>query len=154
MDLKLLVDTLQIFLAPAFPYLLTAADEATGEVGKQMGGGALEKVKKVWGKLRPAMEERPAALEAAKDAAKAAPDADEQGAWRVQLRKILEADPDLAQELQALVLPQQQYQAQVQGDGAIAQGEGAVAAGAGGVAIGGSVHGSVILGGGRKDEGS
>jgi hypothetical protein len=151
MDLKLLVDALQIFLAPALPYLLTAADKATGEVGKQVGGAALEKAKTVWGKLRPAVEARPAALEAAQDAAKAAPDADEQAAWRIQLRKILENDPELAQELQNLVKPQQHYQAQVQGGGAIAQGTGAVAAGAGGIAMGGSVQGSVIQGG-REDK--
>ena len=143
MDFMLLAETLRIFLAPTLPYLLTAAGKASEEAGKKVGGAAVDKAKEVWGKLRPAVEAKPAALEAARDAARAADDTDAQTVWKVQLKKILEGDPALARQLECLLPPR--YQAQVLGSGAIAQGPGAVAAGERGVAVGGDVRGSVIL---------
>ena len=147
MDLALLADTLRIFLAPALPYLLKAVGKASEEAGKKVGGEAVEKAQEVWQKLRPAVEDRPGALTAAKDAAAAPKDEESQTVWKVQLRKILEGDEDLARAVEKMLPPREHFQARVEGDGAIAQGNRAVAAGQGGVAVGGDVHGSVIVGG-------
>ena len=153
MDYTLLADALRLFLAPALPFLLKAVAGASAEAGKKMGGAAAEKAQEVWGKLLPAVRTRPAAFEAAQDAAQAEDDTDAQTVWKVQLRKILEGDAALADVLSELLDRQHQMQAQVVGDGAIAQGAGAVAAGKGGVAVGGDVRGSVIITSGQRDDG-
>src|SRR5262249_23844430 len=85
----------------------------------------------------------------AADVAKAPDDGDARAALRLQLRKILEADPELASELARMVdTPgaKTRYQATLRGSGAIAQGPGAVAAGKGGVAVGGKVQGDLSVG--------
>ena len=150
MDPKLLADALTTFLAPAMPYLIHGGEKAVGEVGKKIGEDGLEIAKKLWAKLRPKAEASPRVKEAAEEVAVAPEDGDAQAALRLQIRKILEADPALAAELARLVEaagPRTTYQATVYGKGAIAQGKGAVAAGAGGVAVGGSVKGDVRVGG-------
>ncbi|HYO12314.1 MAG TPA: hypothetical protein VE685_03850 [Thermoanaerobaculia bacterium] len=139
MDVKLLADTLTLFLAPAMPYLVSGGEELVKAAGKAVGEGGLEMAKKLWARLRPKIEEKPAAAEAAQEVAKAPEDADAQGALRLQLRKILEADASLAAELAKLVEaagPRETYFAQLHGSGAIAQGKGNVVAGAGGIAVG------------------
>ncbi len=138
MDLKLLADTLTTFLAPAMPYLVSGGGELIAEAGKKLGEGAPEILRSLWAKLRPKVEEKPAAAEAAQDVAKAPEDADSQAALRVQLRKILEADPSLAAEISKLLEaagPKTTYQAEVHGSGAIGQGK-SVVAGADGIAAG------------------
>ena len=56
------------FLAPFLPYLLkvgeNAAEEAGKKLGQQAGGGAWEKAKALWAKLRPKAEAKDAAQEA------------------------------------------------------------------------------------------
>ncbi|MCU0568676.1 MAG: hypothetical protein MUF49_19020 [Oculatellaceae cyanobacterium Prado106] len=99
--------TLTSFLAPFLPVLLnlgTKAAEAlatkAGEtVGTQVSENALNKAKAVWDKLHPKVEAKEAAKEAAEDVAKAPDDADSQAALRVQIKKILEADPELAEAI-------------------------------------------------------
>jgi hypothetical protein len=78
----------------------------------------LEVAKKLWARLRPKVEEKPAAAEAA---------------------QVLEEDASLAAELAKLVEaagPRQTWSAELHGSGAIAQGQGNVVAGAGGIAAG------------------
>jgi hypothetical protein len=153
MDLKLLADTLTTFLAPALPFLVTGGEEVVRQAGKKLSEEGLELAEKLWGKLWPKVEANPQAKGAA-DAVAGAPDEeDARGGLRFQLRKILEADPDLAAELDALIkaagaTPGQQ--AIVYGSGAIAQGRGAVAAGAGGTAVSGGVQGDLIIGDGGR----
>src|SRR6185295_13832735 len=141
-DVKLLADTLTTFLAPAMPYLVSGGGELVQEAGKKLGEGAPEILKSLWAKLRPKVEEKPAAAEAAQDVAKSPEDPDSQAALRVQLRKILEADSSLAAEIAKLLEaagPKTTYQAEMHGSGAIAQGK-SVAAGAGGIAVGRDVR--------------
>ncbi len=141
MDLKLLADTLTTFLAPAMPYLVSGGEGLIQEAGEKLGEGAPDLLKTLWAKLRPKVEEKPAAAEAAQDVAKAPEDADSQAALRVQLRKILEDDSSLAAEAEEIAKlleaagPKTTYKAELHGSGAIAQGR-SVAAGAGGVAAG------------------
>ena len=144
MDLALLAETVRQFLAPALPFLLKAAEKASEEAGKEAGEAASEKVKEVWGKLRPSVEAKPAAKEAAEEAADEPDGADEQASWRLRLRKILEKDAELAQELHGMLKKQYHYQATVVGSGASAQGNQTAAAGAHGLAFG-HVEGNVTI---------
>jgi hypothetical protein len=80
-----------------------------------------------------------------------------------ELAKEVEADPEFAAQLQALLDQYEQaskeyaestgrvYQATVSGSGAVAQ-DHSVAAGAGGVAIGRDVHGGVHIPGRKPDD--
>ena len=98
------VVTLTAFLAPFLPTLLKFGSKAAESIattagettGTKLTEAALTKAQTVWEKLHPQVAVRPAAQEAAEDVAKAPDDADSQAALRVQLKKILEADPDLA----------------------------------------------------------
>ncbi|MCU0565240.1 MAG: hypothetical protein MUF49_01420 [Oculatellaceae cyanobacterium Prado106] len=96
--------TLTTFLAPFLPALLNlgtkaaeaAASKAGETIGTQFSENALTKAKAVWQKLLPKVEAKEAAKEAAEDVAKTPDDADSQAALRVQLKKILESDAELA----------------------------------------------------------
>lgn len=144
MDTKTLSDAITILLAPALPFLVSGGGKIVEEAGKALGENTPEILKSLWAKLRPKVEEKPAAAEAVEDVAKASEDADAQAALRIQLRKILESDPALAAEIAKLVeqaqATQATYHAEVHGSGAVAQGKGSVAAGEGGIAAGGDVR--------------
>ncbi|HEX6902301.1 MAG TPA: hypothetical protein VF789_21465 [Thermoanaerobaculia bacterium] len=143
MDAKTLADAITILLAPALPYLVSGGGELVKEAGKALGENAPEILKSLWSKLRPKVEEKPVAAEAVEEVAKAPEDADAQGALRIQLRKILESDPELAAEIAGLVKEAQaaaSYNATVTGGGAVGQGTGNVVAGQGGIAVGRDVR--------------
>lgn len=149
MDLKVLADAVTMFLAPALPFLVAGGEEAVRRAGKKVGEEGLEMAKKLWEKLRPKVETSPMAKGAAEEVATAPEDADARATLRLQIRKLLEADSDLASELAGLVEAaggRGSQHAVVYGSGAIAQGPGAVAAGAGGFAVGGDVKGDLRVG--------
>jgi len=129
-------------LAPFLPYLLKgvklAGQEAAKELGEQASEQAFEQAQALWDRLCPKMEARPAALEAAQDAAAHPDDEDALAALRLQLKKLLAEDQALAQEL-ARLLPQSGPAGQT-----------VIASGNRSVAIGGSVSGSVIVTGDRN----
>jgi CHAT domain len=105
------VATLTAFLAPFLPILLKFGSKAAGSsatkageiTGTQLTEVALSKAKAIWEKLYPQVAAKASAQEAAEDVAKAPDDADSQAALRVQLKKILEADPDLAMAIAHLL---------------------------------------------------
>ncbi len=125
------------FLAPYLPYLLKglklAGQEAARKLGEKASEGGFEQAKALWDKLRPKVEAKPAALEAAQDAAAHPDDEDALAALRRQLKKLLAEDDSLAQEL-ARLLPQSGPAGQT-----------VTASGNRSVAIGGNVSGSVIV---------
>ena len=146
MDLGILSDALVELLRPALPFLLSQGEKAAEAASKKIGEAAWTRAKDVWQKLRPKVEGKEAAREAAEDVAEA-PEDDLNGAiLSKQLKKLLTADADLAGELSSLVIV---------GDGAtlqqvtasdsatVAQGEGATAARE--VAIGGDNKGKIIV---------
>ena len=135
--------------AALVPFLVKGGEKLAEMVAEKLGDAGFEGAKGVWERLRRAIAREPAAEVAVRDLAAAPQDADYQAALRVQLKKLLAADKDLAEQLaRALEAPPQGgYRAELHGDGAIAQGTGAVAAGKGGVAVGGDVHGGITLGG-------
>lgn len=103
--------TLTAFLAPFLPTLmklggkvLEGAAAKSGETaGTKLTEKALNKANAIWEKLFPKVEAKEAAKEAADDVAKAPDDADAQTALRVQLKKILEANPDLAAAIEKIM---------------------------------------------------
>jgi hypothetical protein len=137
-DPKLLAEALVLLLAQALPSLLSAGEKAAGkaveEVGKQAGAAVSGKIQEIWGRLRGKVEEKSAAKEAVAEVARDSGDADALGSLRMQLRKILEADPDLA----ALLAPLADA---ARTEINVTQ----VQAGNQGVAVGRDVHGNVII---------
>jgi hypothetical protein len=99
MDITALTHAVTTSLIPVLPYLLKAGEKAAEEAGKKLGGNAWEEVKKLWTKLGPKFEAKPAALEAVHEVASAPDDADAQAALRLQLRKLLTEDQNLARKI-------------------------------------------------------
>jgi hypothetical protein len=122
--------TLTAFLAPMLAALLrpgeALAERAAGDVGDSLWAHA----GRLWARLRPAVEAKPAAEEAVRDVAEQ-PDSEgarQSLAW--QLEKLLAADPELARDLD-------QLWADVP--------RGGVVAGERGVAVGGDISHSTIV---------
>lgn len=99
--------TLTAFLAPFLPTLIKLGGKVlegvaakSGETaGTELTKNALNKASAIWEKLFPKVQAKEAAKEAAEDVANAPNDADSQAALRVQLKKILESDADLAEAI-------------------------------------------------------
>ena len=133
MDIVALAGSLTTVLAPLLPYLLKAGEKAAEETGKTVAGQSLEWAKSIWSKLKPKVEAKPGALEAAQDVAQAPEDEDLQATLRVQLRKLLTEDQSLAEEVERWL-----EQGKAAGINVSASGERSVA-------IGGNVNGSTIV---------
>ena len=123
------------FLAPVLPYLVAkagdvAAAEAIKKVGKQTWGVA----RRLWEKLRPAVEASSSASEAVKDLADHPDVEDYRAVLRVQLKKLLEADRGLADEVARLI-----EEGRKAGPIVTASGDRSVAAG-------GDISGTVVTG--------
>lgn len=103
-DVAVLVQQTVSALAPALPYLVDAGRGAAKKVGEAAAGTAFEGARKLWKWLRPtAATHRPEVLEAAEDVAKDINNPDTHAAFRQQLRKMLESNPDLQEQLQKVV---------------------------------------------------
>ena len=133
MDIGALASSLTTALVPLLPFLLKAGEKAAEETGKAVAGQSLEWGKSVWSKLKPEVEAKPAALEAAQDVAQSPEDEDLQAALRVQLKKLLTEDQSLAEEVSRWL------------DQGKAAGITVTASGERSVAIGGDVKGSTIV---------
>src|SRR6185369_17645197 len=96
MDINALASSLTTALVPLLPYLLKAGAE---ETGKKAVDQSLEWAKSIWTKLKPGVEAKPEALEAALDIAQSPDDQDAQAAFRRQLKKLLTEDQSLAEEV-------------------------------------------------------
>lgn len=118
-------------LAPCLGVLLSGANAAAQEVGKTLAPELLEHAKRLWAKLRPHVESKPAALEAARDVAERPDDERLRAALELQLEKLLAERPALLDELAPIVKD--------------AVAAGVVAAGERSVAVGGNVSGGVIV---------
>jgi hypothetical protein len=134
MDIQALAHWTATLLAPSLPYLLASGQKAVEEIGKEAGSDAWRAAKSLWEKLRPKIEARPAALEAAEDVASTPTDEDSLAALRVQLKKLLTEDQALAAEIAHM------------NEEAKKQGLTVIAAGDRSVAIGGDASGTIITG--------
>jgi len=99
MDINALASSLTTALVPFLPYLLKAGEKAAEETGKKAVDQSLEWAKSIWTKLKPGVEAKPEALEAAQDIAQSPDDQDAQAAFRRQLKKLLTEDQSLAEEV-------------------------------------------------------
>jgi hypothetical protein len=128
MDISALVSV----LAPCLGALLGAVSAAADEVGRGVGSELFEHARRLWAKLRPHVESKPAALEAAQDVAARPEDARARGALELQLEELFTEDRALSDAI-ALLLRD-------------AVDAGVVAAGERNVAVGGNVSGVIITG--------
>ena len=142
MDPVTLATTAVTFLSP---YLVKAGEKAFETVGEKS-------VDSLWQTIKAKFTGKPAAEEAVKDLVALPADGDNQAAFRKELRKVLEAEPAFAVELERLLSNAQSEVGDTivnTGSGAVAT-KGGVAAGEGGVAIKGDVHGNIIAGGAKR----
>jgi hypothetical protein len=93
------VAALASFLAPFMGYLLKAGEPLVEDAARKLNEKAWEYAKALWGRLRPKVDQVPTARAAAEDLAEDPDDEDRLAALRVQLKKLLAADPALAREL-------------------------------------------------------
>lgn len=96
------------FLSPFLPYLIQlgqpVAEEAGKALGEKLGEGTWNKAKQLWQQMFPKVKERPLAKGAAEALAEDAQDEDALDTLTKQLTRLLKEDPELAQELQKLVV--------------------------------------------------
>lgn len=143
MDPLTLATTVASFLSP---YLVKAGEKAFETVGEKSVGS-------MWRTITTKFTGKPAAEEAVTDLVVKPDDQLNQSAFANQLRKVLEAEPAFAVELERLLSSAQSESRDTlvnTGSGAVAS-KGGVAAGEGGVAIKGDVHGNIIAGGAKKE---
>ena len=91
-----LAATVASMLGPTIPYLVKAGEAATSDVGKQTVSG-------LWDLFRPKAATTPALADAIDDVERNPNDEDSLTVLRVQIRKALEADPDLVARTRPLV---------------------------------------------------
>jgi hypothetical protein len=102
MDIALLVK----FLAPFLPFLVSVGNKAVEGASQKLGEDGWNQAKAIWAKLRPHVEAKEAAKEAAADVVANPEDEDSLGSLRKQLKKIFEADTVLAEEIAKIWQPQ------------------------------------------------
>ena len=141
MDLVVLAGALTTVLRPFIRGFRSKGEDLLEDAGRRTAESAHDLAKRIWEKLAPKMDESPATLEAADELAIAPADDDAAAVFRVQLRKLLERDPDLAQELTHLV--NEARRGGIVGDVEI---HGDVKASGHGVAVGRDLHGGVHRG--------
>lgn len=135
-EIPALVTTAWNVLHPFLPIIATKAAEEAGKTA----------VVEVWNAIKKKFDMKAAAKEALEDLLKNPDDGDAQGAFRNQLKKLLEEDNSFASDLANLLEKAgSDYKAQVIGGGAIAQGTGAKAVGQGGIMIEGGMNGSNLV---------
>jgi hypothetical protein len=139
MDPITLAASITSFLAP---YLAKAGAKLADEAIERLPSA----VSTLWGAITKRFKAKPAAAEAADDLTAKPDDAESQVVFKSQLRKLLQDDPEFAQQIAGLFeTAEASVKVDFQGSGAVATG-GSVAAGQGGVAVNGNVSGSIVVG--------
>jgi hypothetical protein len=93
------IAALASFLAPLLPYVVQAGQKVAGRAADVIGEEAATYAEKLWERLKPGVESKPAAKEAVEDVAKNPKNEDALGALRNQLTKLLEEDEALKADL-------------------------------------------------------
>lgn len=134
----------------AWKLLEPYAKQLSAKLLKKTGESLPDVAGKVWDLVKEKMESKPETQSLPTELIQAPEDEDIQGAFKYQLKKLLENDETFAKRLDGLVKEAQQVisrSAYLEGDGVIAQGNHSVAVGKGGVYVGGDISGSNIVNG-------
>lgn len=134
MEAAIEVAALTAFLAPFLPTLVKAGEKVVAKAADAASDEAFKYAKALWERLKPGVEAKPAAQEAADEVAARPDDEDALAALRLQLRKLLEADAQLEGDV-AAIWRQAEAANVVQ----------VTASGERSVAVGGDVTGSTIV---------
>lgn len=126
------IAALASFLAPLLPYVVQAGQKVAGKAADVIGEEAANYAERLWERLKPGVEAKPAAKEAVEEVAKNPKDEDALGALRIQLKKLLEEDGALKADL-----------TKIWGEAEAANV--VTASGERSVAVGGDVSGSTII---------
>jgi hypothetical protein len=127
------IAALTAFLAPFLPYLVRAGQTAAEEAGKTFGAEAWRHAQRLWDRLRPKVDEEPAAEAAVAEVASRPDDERAQAFLELQLEKLLAADGALAADVARLW-------AEAQAANVV------VATGERSVAVGRDVSGTIVTG--------
>lgn len=103
MDIGLLASAVTEMLLPLLPRLQRIGQEIGGRALNDIGKSAEGKAGALWERMWCQIEGRPAARDAAEDIAANPADGDALAALRLQIKKLLTEDPELAAELFKLV---------------------------------------------------
>jgi hypothetical protein len=149
MDPATIAAAVVAIVRPFISGFVKGAQASTESLGEQAGGAIRDLAQRLWHRIHPTLETKPQAAEAVTDVAEHPDDEDSAAALRVQIRKVLEGDPDLARELASSL--QEAQQAGIVADVVV---YGGVKAESGGVAAGRDVTGGVQTGtsSGRSEE--
>ncbi|MBI4675726.1 MAG: SUMF1/EgtB/PvdO family nonheme iron enzyme [Chloroflexi bacterium] len=102
-----LAQQLTSLLTPYLPYLLAGGKEiakgAASKFGEKITEAGWDSSQKIWEKLRPKVQAKPAAQEAVTDVVKTPDDVDAQAALRQQIKKILAEDEPLAAQVSVIL---------------------------------------------------
>jgi hypothetical protein len=101
------ITTLTTFIIPFLPSLSQLGKKAAGKavesVASKFGEAGWKKAQDIWAKLSPKVVVKPAALEAVTDVIDNPKDATYQTVLQVQLKKLLDQDPDLAKAIEQIL---------------------------------------------------
>jgi hypothetical protein len=137
------------FLAPFLPYLVRKGEELADQAIDKLGVEAWTRARALWRRLRPSIENKQAASEAAHAVAENPDDDAARGAFQFQLRALLQADSDLKADLEGML--RDARAAGVMADNGAVIIHGGLKADRGGVAVARDVHGGIHTGGPGKD---
>ena len=99
MDIVTSVAAIVKLIAPCMPFLMTMGNKVAEGASQKVGEDVWNRAKTIWAKLQPKIEAKEAAKEAAEDVAKNPDDELSKASLQNQLKKILEADTALAEEI-------------------------------------------------------
>jgi hypothetical protein len=132
-------------LAPFLSSLLVIGKEAGTQAAEALGSEAGQFASRIWERLSGKVESKPAAKEAVEDVATQPDDELARSALQLQIRKILQEDTELQQQL-ATILEEGQRAGIVADRGGVVI-QGGVNATDGGVAAGRDISGNIRTGG-------
>jgi len=94
------VSALITFLAPALGFLLGVGEQVAEQAKGKLGDAAWESARRLWHRLRPKIDDDPAAKAAVETLAEDPDDVEARAALTFLLRRVLADDPDLARLLE------------------------------------------------------
>jgi hypothetical protein len=101
------ITTLSSFISPFLPYLSQLGEKVVNKAAEsaasKFGEAGWKKAQDIWGKISPKVAAKPAALEAVTDVIDNPKDATYQTVLQVQLKKMLDQDPELAKAIEQIL---------------------------------------------------